>query len=142
MSESLDRFGAFFVRHLRDAMLDDLEMFLRGGWKAPEVQELQSHLNALGERDKQTIRELFEHVTTAGMHDLLFALQEEADNGGDLRVLMKGDEVAKLTDGLHGELSGEEGWIVRYSRHHSRRQLELSRWAEATIQKVVRKKKE
>ncbi len=30
MNDSLEKFGAFLVRNLRDKMLDDLEMFLQG----------------------------------------------------------------------------------------------------------------
>ena len=34
MNEPLDKFREFFVRNLRDKMLDDLEMLLAGSWKA------------------------------------------------------------------------------------------------------------
>jgi hypothetical protein len=142
MSELLDRFGAFVVRHLRDSMFDDLEMFLRGDWKAPELQELQNHLKELDEGHKRLLRDLVEQLTTTGLHHFLFALQEEAENGGDIKVLVQGVEVAKLTDGLHGEPSGEDGWIVRFSQYRSQRQIDLSRWAEAEIRKIARKSDE
>jgi len=137
MNNLLDRFGAFFVQHLRDSMVDDLETLLDGSCKADDVQDLQIWLAGLGTKDKQMLRNLIEQISTTGMHDFLFALQEEADNGGDIRLLVNGEEVAKQSDGMHGELFGEEGWIVRHSRHHSQQQIDLSRWAEATISQII-----
>src|SRR5437660_12566945 len=97
MKESLNKFGAFFVRNLRDRMFDDLETLLRGEWKAPSTQELQDRLKGLKDSEKQILRDLVEKITTTGMHDLLFALQEQADADGTIRVLVDGHEVAKLS---------------------------------------------
>lgn len=136
MNKSLEKFGAFFVRNLRDKMLDDLEMILQGAWKAPDTQELQKKVAGLSDTDKQTLRDVAEHVITTGMHDLLFALQEQADADGAIRLLVDGKEVAKLSDGLHGEIFGDEGWIVKYSKYSAKAQTELSRWAEEQIRQM------
>ncbi len=115
--ESLEKFGEFFVRNLRDAMKYNLETTLSGSWKAPGVLDLQKRLVKLDDADKQTIRELVDRVITGGMHDFLFALQEESDSNGSIRLLVDGEEIAKESDGLHGELFTEEGWIARYSKY-------------------------
>lgn len=116
MKESLDKFGEFFVRNTRDKMLGDLDMLLRGAWKAPASQALQAKLAGFTDAQKAVIREVAEHMTTTGMHDLLFALQEEADADGFVRVLVDGTEVTKLSDGMHGEIFTEDGWIARFSK--------------------------
>lgn len=134
MSEPLDKFGAFFVQNLRDKMLSEAEMLLRGGWKAPELQELQAKLAGLTDAQKQIARGMAERIITAGMHDLLFAIQEQADAGGAVRVFVDGREIAKLSDGLHGEIFGEEGWIVRFSEYPSQVEIERSNWAREQIQ--------
>jgi hypothetical protein len=51
------------------------------------------------------------------MHDLLFAIQEHAEAGGSVRVLVDGQEVATLSDGLHGEIFSDKGWIARFSKY-------------------------
>jgi hypothetical protein len=137
MNESLEKFGAFIVRNLRDKMLNDMDMVLRGAWKAPDLQELQKRVASLNDADKLLLRDLAEHITTTGMHDLLFALQEEADADGAIRLFVDGKEVAKLSDGLHGEIFGDEGWIVRYSSYSSQAQIELSRWAKEQIREML-----
>ena len=121
-------------------MLYDLEMLLCGAWKAPDLQELQKKISLLNEGEKQTVRDIAEQIITAGMHDLLFALQEQADTDGAVRVLVDGKEIAKLSDGLHGEIFGDEGWIMRYSKYPSEPQIKLTQWANEKIKKVTEDK--
>jgi hypothetical protein len=137
MSAPLDKFGEFIVQNLRDKVFHDLEMMLSGGWKAPELQELQAELSRLTDAQKQTIRDLAERLTTFGMHDLLFAI---ADSGGAVRVLVDGQDVAGLSDGLQGELFGDDGWITRFSKYPSEVEIERSKWAKEEIQKIIGKK--
>lgn len=117
MKEPLDNFGEFFVRNTRDKMLFDLDMLLRGEWKAPGLQELQTKLSKFSNDEKEVIRQMVEKIATGGMHDLLFALQEHADTDGSVHVFVDGVEPAKLSDGMHGEIFGEDGWIARFSEY-------------------------
>lgn len=117
MNQSLDKFGEFYVRNLRDKMLHDIDMLLSGAWKAPSVLNLQKMLADLPEDSRDLIREVAEHMVVTGMHDFLFALQEEADNDGAIRLMVDGVEVAKESDGMHGEISSDEGWIARFSQY-------------------------
>ena len=120
MKEPLDKFGEFFVRNTRDKMLSDLDMLLRGAWKAPDLQHLQQKIAQFTDAEKEVIREMMEHIATGGMHDLLFALQEQADADGAVRVFVDGAEPAKLSDGMHGEIFGDRGWIARFSEFPQR----------------------
>ncbi len=117
MNNPLDKFGEFFIRNLRDKMLDDLEMLLAGSWKAPAVQNLQERLTAMSDDQRETIREAAEHLITTGMHDFLFALQEDSDTDGSVQVEVDGVDVAQTSDGLHGEIFTENGWIERFSEY-------------------------
>lgn len=137
MSAPLDKFGEFIVQNLRDKMFHDLEMMMSGSWKAPDLQELQTKLSGLTDAQKQTIRELAERLTTGGMHDLLFAV---SDSGGAVRVLVDGQDVAKLSDGLHGEIFGDDGWITRFSKYPSQVEIERSKQARQFIAEKFGKK--
>lgn len=117
MNEPLDKFGSFMVRKLHDRMHYDLEMLLRGAWKAPAAQRLQIEISEFSETEKGTIRKIAHHIIISGMHDLLFALQEEADAEGSIRVLVDNSEVAKDSDGMHGEIFGDKGWIAKFSEY-------------------------
>ena len=139
MNPTLDKFGKFFIQNLRDRMLDDLEKILSGR-HAHAGQNVQKELSGYSEAQKQVLREVAERIITAGMHDLLFALQEESDANGSFKFLVDGQEVAKLSDGLHGELFGDTGWIVRFSKYGSEIEIEASKQAREFIAKHFGKK--
>jgi hypothetical protein len=52
-----------------------------------------------------------------GLHSFLFALSEARDSGLDVAVTVGGCDIAEQSDGLHGELFGDEGWFIKFSRH-------------------------
>jgi len=140
MNPTRDKFGAFFVQKLRDPMLDRLEKLLSHRCISRDTQILVDQLAGFTDAQKQVVRDTVSELITAGMHDLLFAIQEDADAGGPVKVLMDGQEVAKLSDGLHGEIFGDEGWIVRFSKHPCPKEIEGSKWAREFIAKHIGKK--
>jgi len=137
MDTTRDQFGEFIVQNLRDRMFDDLEQLLSGSSKAPAVQKLQAQLSGFTSEQKQVLRDLVEDLTTTGMHDLLFAI---SDSGGAVKVLVGGQDVAQLSDGLHGEIFGDDGWIVRFSKYPSPVQIAESEWAREIIAEKIGKK--
>lgn len=138
MNPILDKFGEFFIQNLRDRMFGRLEELLSGN--APQVQQLQDQLAGFTGAQKQVLRDMVEELITAGMHDLLFAIQEETDAGGPIKVLVDGQEVAKLSDGLHGEIFGDKGWIVRFSKYPSQVEIDRSKWGREFIAKMMARK--
>jgi hypothetical protein len=42
-----------------------------------------------------------------------------------------------LSDGLHGEIFGEDGWIVRFSNYPAESEIAGSRQAEEDIQRII-----
>ena len=142
MDERLDKFGSFVVRNLRDRMLFDLDMFLSGKWSAPEHQVIQERISRIVPEDQALVRDLVDRLITSAMHDLLFALQEESDADGSIRVMVDGQDVAKLSDGLHGEIFGEDGWIAQHSKYPANEQIQLSRSAEKMIADMITTKED
>jgi len=51
------------------------------------------------------------------LHDLLFSVQEENHFEGRIQILIDGYDAVKISDGIHGEQFGEDGWIERYSNY-------------------------
>ena len=117
MAEALDRFGAFVVSKLRDAAIDYADALLADRWKAPALQALQADLQRLSPDQRAVVRRFVVEAVDAGLHDFLFALQEEHDAGGEIAVLVRGQPIAADSDGLHGEPYIEGGWFARFSKH-------------------------
>jgi hypothetical protein len=133
-----DKFGKFFVENVRDKTMDYLQLMFAGHWKAPKLQPLQSKVSNLNPDMKALVSELAEDLLTHAMHDLLFAFQESHDCKSGIEIIADGKPVAELSDGLHGEIFGQDGWIVRYSKFPSEAQITLSREAEKAIEEMFR----
>lgn len=104
------------MKNLRDQALEDLEMLLRGAWKSPATHDMQNRLGLLTADQRELFREVADRIITTGMHDFLFALQEASDANQGIEVRVDGTNVASLSDGLHGEIFSEEGWIAKHSK--------------------------
>ena len=132
----IDKFGKLFVENLRDRPLDYLQLLFDGMCKAADVQRLQSKVSSLSPDVKATVRELVEDLLTNAMHDILFAFQESHDDKTGIEIIVDGEPIAELSDGLHGEIFGEEGWIVRFSKFPSEAEINRSRQAEEQIRRM------
>ena len=68
-------------------------------------------------KQRAIVRRCVIAAVDAGLHDFLFALQEEHDAGARIGVFIDGRSVAAQSDGLHGEPYSDEGWFARFSKH-------------------------
>jgi hypothetical protein len=104
------------MENLRDRSIGFFDLLAAGHWKAPSLQPLQSSLATLDAEQLSFVREAVIATIDTGLHDFLFRLQETVDFENDVQVVALGENVVPLSDGLHGELFGEEGWRARFSR--------------------------
>ncbi|MBN7817018.1 DUF6547 family protein [Algoriphagus pacificus] len=119
MNNKLDKFGKLIVEKLRDKQIDWFRGLIQGKWRSQESKELHAKLSKLTQDQKQVVADVLEKVLENSMHDFLFAIQESNDLDSGLKVFMDGENVAELSDGLHGEIFTEDGWVQRFSRHKS-----------------------
>ena len=112
----LDEFGKFLMANLRDPAIEYFDILAKGGWKAPGLAALQADLKSLSPEQLKIVRQCVLSCIDNGIHDFLFRLQEVGDLDGGIRVYVKGHDVSAISDGLHGELSTENGWIAKYSK--------------------------
>ncbi|WP_088341940.1 DUF6547 family protein [Robiginitalea sediminis] len=119
MNDPLDKFGKLVVEKLRDKQIDAFQGLIKGKWRDKKSKELHAKLSKFTLNQKQVVADVLEEALENAMHDFLFAIQESNDLDDGLKVYMNGKNVAELSDGLHGEIFGEEGWVHRFSRHKS-----------------------
>jgi hypothetical protein len=113
----LDKFGEFVVTKFRDPAIDHADGLLAARWKAPGLQALQADLRRLTVEQRALVRRCVITALDGGLHDFLFALQEEHDAGAAIVLTVDGLPVAAESDGLHGEPYGDDGWFARFSKH-------------------------
>lgn len=117
INSPLDKFGEFIVKNMRDKGIDNYNKLVNRTYNAPELKELQDDLKQFNESQLSIIKQcVIESIDTA-IHDFLFALQESTDLEHGIEILVDKTNIAKLSDGLNGELFSEEGWYAKYSKY-------------------------
>jgi hypothetical protein len=135
MSQELDHFGKIIIRNMRDKQIEYVEGLLDGKWKAPELLVLQNKLHKLNKDQKELLMNLVEEITTNAMHDLLFELQEYHNSENAIEILVNSKNIVDLSDGIHGEIFGKDGWIDRFSSIKSKKEIDRSKQAEDWVKK-------
>ena len=112
-----DKFGAFIMKKLRDEAIDYYDGLARKHWKAPGLQPLQVALATMTPEQRAVVRRCIISSVDAALHSFLFGLGEAHDRNEGIAVTVDGKNIVEQSDGLHGELFGDDGWYGRYSKH-------------------------
>lgn len=115
INNPLDKFGRFIVENMRDKGIDYYDKLTQGFWKVPSLQSLQEELKQFDEKQLSIIRQCIVSTLDDAIHDFLFALQVSSDLDRGIQVIVDGQNVAELSDGLNGEPYAEDGWYDKYS---------------------------
>ncbi|KAF2330383.1 hypothetical protein [Flavobacterium ginsenosidimutans] len=115
--QSLDIFGEFLVKNLRDKGIGNIETLLKNKSKAPSNLKLQTEINKFDESQKELIKEIVIRSIDVAIHDFLFSLQELADFENNIQILVNGKNIVELSDGIHGESYSEDGWNAKFSQY-------------------------
>lgn len=113
--QAVEKFGRLIVKALRDGAIGFIERAVKGQWKAPSLHRLQSDLASLTPEQREVVRRCLVRAIDTGLHDFLFALVEVNDRDQGVEVIVDGQNVVELSDGLHGE-PFVDGWIAKYSQ--------------------------
>lgn len=110
MPNDLDEFGELFMREVRDRVIHRVKALLDGTMKPESDRILHKRLDALGDRD--TLEEFGVDIVNHVVFQTLFFFVEREDYR---LIAPSGRNIVELSDGLHGELFTEDGWIARFS---------------------------
>src|SRR5262245_2940355 len=113
----VEKFGALVVARLRDSAIDHADGLLAGRWKSADTKALQLALAQLSPEQRQLVRRVVVTSVDSGLHDFLFALGQAHDAQQGIAVVVDGRNIGALSDGMHSEPFGEEGWFARFSKH-------------------------
>lgn len=112
----LDTFGAMLM-HTRDAAIQTWDGILAGGTYPPWERLLRKHPD-IGERCREVISEAIPHIVDTFMYCLLSNL-DGPDQSVQVSVAFRNAmvaNIARLSWGLPAEPTGNDGWLVRFSK--------------------------
>ena len=112
-----EKFGKFIVENLRDKGIDFAEGLLNKHWKAPGLLDMQNEIANLNDAQKTAFIMAVTETIDVAIHDFLFALQEQANFDNAIQILVDGQNIVDLSDGIHGEAYSGDGWFAKYSKH-------------------------
>jgi hypothetical protein len=115
-NKPLDTFGQFLIANFWDRAIDHHLLMEKGHWKAPDLQAIQDELRAASPETKRLVCHCVNQALLTATHDFLFALQESHDSDPKIEITVDGANLAASSDGLQGELFGDNGWITRFSQ--------------------------
>lgn len=118
--QSLDIFGEFLVKNLRDNGIENAETLLNNKSKAPSNLKIQTEISKFNESQKELIKEIVIKSIDTAIHNFLFSLQELADFENNIQISVNGKNIVELSDGIHGESYSEDGWNVKFSKYKSK----------------------
>lgn len=118
-SSLLDRFGRLIIETLKDEPLRIYDNMCQGKMNSPGSKAISKVLGKLSLEDRVFIKDLLIQSTISGIHAFLFELTENYNMGEGIDILIDGNNVIEMSDGLYGELFGDKGWEARFSNYSS-----------------------
>jgi len=119
---ALEYFGRVLIAEVRDATIEKYEMIADGTLKSDRASELKEKLALFSDEQEMAVRELVVSAVDDAIHNLLWMLEENAD---EINLTCRVPEAAEkknvsdLSDGLCGELYSQDGWIARFSAYET-----------------------
>jgi hypothetical protein len=98
---ALGAFGSYLMSTAYDVAIRDTERVLRGQGKDARSLALHERLGSLSEDERAAVRALARQAVISALHGLLHGLSIDEDR---IRLLFDGEDVARASDGLHGDL--------------------------------------
>ena len=112
----VDDFGKVFIENVWDYTIDVMKNTIDGKMKSEKSKILYKKINELDNDVKKIIKEIImETIQQNTFHILNFFEQEESYIIG-FNDGVKIVDLKELSDGIAGELYGDDGWIEKYGK--------------------------
>lgn len=111
----LHDFGEILMHEVRDISHAALFSMLDGS-VPPGLRDLGTKLSRLTSEDREAAVELTSYMID---HVLAYLFSMLGEHQGEITLTAWGKDLYEVSDGLGGELYGEDGWINRFSQFPS-----------------------
>jgi len=113
---SLEKLGELLMRRVRDKAIGDWEGIVTGEMRGTTGARVRQQLTAFGPQQTNVLLKLLPQIVDTTLHHLLWTLEQEQS----VNLLAKDEHdvfynAREASDGLAGELYGDQGWIARFS---------------------------
>ncbi len=116
-TQKLELFGKEFITKVMDFSLNEYQMIKTGKMRSQQAKEISSIISSFNPVDEEKIDSIVLDVIGRLMHNTLRMFEESKGFSiADKKVIPGGEDILEISDGLSGELYGENGWVEKYSK--------------------------
>lgn len=115
--KSLHQFGKGLMENVHDEELALFDRLMSGKMADARSRELYARYRTLNAEDADLARQLVDEAVGGAIARFLHYLDEYQFQLFARQDLNKQHDIVAASDGLAGELYGDNGWIARFSRY-------------------------
>ena len=109
--EILDHFGEILMKEVRDWAIRQCDKHVSNLNGTQSVRRLLGENRKLNENERELLHAVIPDVVDTAIHNMLFMLEQHPE----FELIVEGENLDEISDGLAGELYTEEGWFMRFS---------------------------
>lgn len=111
MDNYLNEFGEVLIKEVRDRTIRLFDKKVQGVMKDKDSQLLFEKVSRLSEDQQLLINEIIPQIVDLSLHNMLCVFEEH----DEFQIVIDGENIADISDGLSGELYTSDGWIEKFS---------------------------
>lgn len=111
MDNCLNEFGKVLIKEVRDRTIRLFDKKVQGVMRGEDSQRLFERVNKLSEEQQLLINEIIPQIVDLSLHNMLCVFEEH----DEFQIVIDGENIADISDGLSGELYTSDGWIEKFS---------------------------
>lgn len=114
--KSLDMFGSFLMKEVRDRSIRHWDSIVGGSMKDETSRQLHNVIMTLSPEARKVIASVIPRIVDTSLHAFLQSIED--NDQLDVCVITEVgqiDNLCDLSDGLAGELYSDQGWLARFS---------------------------
>ncbi|MDQ2180872.1 hypothetical protein [Marinifilum sp. D714] len=122
--KKLDEFGKKLIQEVRDLTTEEYISIKSGQMKSSEAQILFELISGLNSNQQSTLDSIVGEVIDRALHNTLRMFESsESMTVADKEKIELSCDIVESSDGLSGELYGDNGWFVKYSNNYLKRDI-------------------
>ena len=110
--EILDYFGKILMKEVRDWAIYECDSAVSAVGGSQSVRRLLGKDRKLSEDERELLHAAIPDVVDKVLHYMMFMLEQYPE----FELMVEGENLNDISDGLAGELYTEEGWSMRFSK--------------------------
>ena len=111
MNICLNEFGEVLIKEVRDRTIRLFDKKVQGVMKDRDSQLLFEKVSKLSKEQQLLINEIIPQIVDLSLHNMLCIFEEH----DEFQIVIDGENIADISDGLSGELYTSDGWIEKFS---------------------------